>query len=140
MMRPILRFTSLVAVFGVFASLGGCALVKERAEALYMRQQGAQSDLADTVASVEIERPALAERLYRLEDELHSACGSLREAGLRRFEGEALGSRLELAVATSLDRCESTTGAVEREIQQALAGEGNEIADLGSALGRDEGQ
>ncbi len=129
MKRQVLRFTCLVATLGVFASLGGCALVKERAEALYMRQQDAQSELANTLASVETERPALAERLYRLEDELHSACEPLRVAGQRRFEGADVGSRLELAVMNSLDRCELATGFVERQVQQAL------VEDLGGDAG-----
>lgn len=129
MKRRNLWILPLLAALAVVASSGGCALGK-RAEALYMRQQDAQSKLANTLVSLEYARPALAEQLYRLEDDLHAACHSLREVGQRRFAGKEVGSGLEWAVMTSLHRCESATGIVETLVQQAQAGEANILSIL----------
>ncbi len=87
-----------------------------------MRQQSAQGSLADTVIEVETAQPLLAARLYGLEDDLHAACRPLREASLRRLEGQDLGSELEWAVMVSLQDCETTTRTVEHTVQQAEAG------------------
>ena len=111
----------LLLALGLLSTAGGCA-VAEQAEALFMRQQSAQGALASTVSEVEMASPSLAERLYGLEDELHAACSPLRKASQRRLEGEDVGTDLEWAVVTSLKRCESTTGLVERLVQQAGAG------------------
>ncbi len=108
-------------VIGIAGLLGGCGLA-ERAEALFMRQQSAQGSLANTVSEVETAQPRLAARLYGLEDDLHTACRPLREASLRRLQGQALGADLEWAVVTSLQKCESATSTVERQVQQAEAG------------------
>ncbi len=116
-------------VIGIAGAAGGYALAK-RAEALYLRQQDAQSALASTLTEVETALPALANRLYDLEDDLHSACSSLREAGQRRFEGQDLGSGLEWAIVTSLQKCESATSTVERQVQQAEAGKLGEVPPM----------
>ena len=106
---------------GFVGTLGGHAL-GDHAEAVFLRQQDAQSRLVSALAEFETAQPALAERLYSLEDELHSACRSLREAGKRRLAGETLNSGLEWAIMTSLNRCQSATGTVETLVQQAQAG------------------
>ena len=124
MKRLSLWLLPITAALGVLASAGGCSLGKQ-AEALYMRQQDVQGELATTLASLEAVRPALAERLYWLEDELHSACQPLREAGKRKFAGQEVGSGLEWAVMTSLSRCASTTGVIETMVQKAQAGDVN---------------
>ncbi len=116
-----LRPCAFVLVIGIAGTAGGCALA-ERAEALFLRQQSAQGALANTVSEVEMAQPALAQQLYGLEDDLHSACSPLREASQRRFKGEEVGSDLEWAIVTSLQKCESTTGTVEHMVQQAEAG------------------
>lgn len=87
-----------------------------------MRQQSAQGSLADTVIEVEAAQPLLAARLYGLEDDLHAACRPLREASLRRLEGQDLSTQLEWAVMASLEDCETTTRTVEHTVQQAAAG------------------
>ena len=120
MKRRLLWFVPGLLVAGLLGTAGGCAL-GDHAEALFLRQQDAQSRLASTLAELETARPALAERLYSLEDELHNACRSLREAGKRRLAGEKLNSGLEWAIMTSLNRCQSTTGTVEAAVQQAQA-------------------
>ena len=120
--RPLWLSTRAGALAIVIAgATGGCALA-ERAEALFMRQQSAQGSLANTVVEVETARPLLAERLYGLEDDLHTACSPLREASQRRLEGQDLSTELEWAVMTSLQDCETTTRTVEHMVQQAEAG------------------
>jgi len=105
-----------------------------------MRQQSAQSSLASTASEVETAQPHLAERLYGLEDDLHTACRPLREASLRRLEGQDLGPDLEWAVVTSLQECESTTDTVENLVQQAKAGHMREIPVPDTPLGKTEGR
>ena len=124
MKRRSLWLLPAAAALGVLASAGGCSLGRQ-AEALYMRQQDVQGELATTLASLEMARPALAERLYWLEDELHNACQPLREAGKRKFAGQEVGPGLDCAVMTSLSRCASTTGVIESLVQQAQAGDVN---------------
>jgi hypothetical protein len=124
----------VLIVIGIAGATGGCGLA-ERAEALFMRQQSAQGSLASTVSEVETAQPLLAARLYGLEDDLHMACGPLREASLRRLEGQDLGSDLEWAVVTALQKCETTTSTVEHMVQQAEAGSlgDNPLVDAPSA-------
>ena len=122
MKRRLFWFLPGFLVAGLLGTVGGYAL-GDHAEAVFLRQQDAQSRLASALAEFETAHPALAERLYSLEDELHSACRSLREAGKRRLAGETLNSGLEWAIMTSLNRCQLATGTVETVVQQAQAGE-----------------
>lgn len=123
MTRRLLWLLSGAFALSALGVAGGCALVEERAEALFLRQQDAQSELVNTVALLELKRPALAERFYVLEDELDNACRALREASHRRFSGKELGSGLEWSIMTSLSECESATSTVETWVQQAQASE-----------------
>ena len=140
MKRRLLWFLPGLLALGVLGIAGGCALVGDHAEALFLRQQDAQNRLVSTLADLESAQPALAQRLYFLEDELHSACRSLREAGKRRFEGEEVNSSLEWAIMTSLNRCESATGTVETVVQQAQAGEIKSPFSVDTAPAGDKGR
>jgi hypothetical protein len=138
--RPIwLPSRTVLIVIGIAGTTAGCGLA-ERAEALFMRQQSAQGSLATTVSEVETARPDLAARLYGLEDDLHAACRPLREASLRRLGGQDLGPELKWAVATSLQKCESTTSTVEHMVQQAEAGNLDEAPRANSPSTEFEGR
>lgn len=101
-----------VAVLGLLAVLGGCAL-SEQAETLYLRQHRAASALADTIAVTETQNPPLADALYAAEAELDLACGPLRRAGYLRLQAEEISTELEWEIVNSLDRCTMKTEEME---------------------------
>jgi len=96
------------------ALVGACA-VGDRAEELYYRQHRIAAALADSIVAAEAEDPPLATQLYAAEDELDSACGPLRQAGYRRFNGEAIDDELRWRIVDSLDAC-----TIEAERTEAL--------------------
>ncbi len=114
--------SATILALGLAFSAGGCALA-EQAEMLLIRQQSVQDALVTTVADVESASPALAQQLYLLEDDLYAACDRLREAGQRRLEGREVDSGLKWQVITTLNKCESTTSAIERMVQKAERGD-----------------
>ena len=143
-MRAPLRWLApgagLLALTGV-AMVGACAMA-DRAEALFFRQQTAQSDLADTIVGLEMDRPRLAEQLYGMEDELHEACAPLREASQRKVSEEEIDADLEWAVFSALETCETKTRQVEQLVRRAESGAGpgddaGPMSGLGVA-GRDD--
>ena len=128
----------LAAVAGIIL-VGACAAMGDRAEALFFRQQTAQSALADTIGRVETARPQLAERLYGAEDELHEACAPLREAGQRKIYHQTIGTDLEWEVVGALDTCETKTRQVEQLVQRTESGDDSAaLPDLSVAGERDQ--
>ena len=136
-LAPGAILSALAAVVGVVL-VGACAAMGQRAEALFFRQQTAQSALADTIGRVETDRPQLAERLYGAEDELHEACAPLREAGQRKIFHQAIGTNLEWEIVGALDSCETKTQQVEQLVQRTeSADDSDALPDLSVAGERD---
>ena len=103
--------------FLLVAGLGGCAQ-RERAEAIFQRQNLVASALMEAIAAVEAEWPELAERLYDWEARLRDACGPLQDVALSRIDGGEVGLLRELAARDALAGCEAEARDLETMIRQ----------------------
>ncbi len=101
----------LTAAF-LIAALSACT-VGDRATALYLHQHRILAALTNTIDSVEVDDPDLADRLYDSEDELNLACRALWEAAERRVEAREIGDSLRWQVFAILEPCAEKSREVE---------------------------
>jgi hypothetical protein len=106
----------LTAAF-LIAALSACT-VGDRATALYLHQHRILAALTNTIDSVEVDDPDLADRLYDSEDELISACRPLWEAGALRTESREILGGLRWEVFTILEPCAKKSREVEALIRR----------------------